>query len=305
MSAAVPGHGGLPPALSGQLVWIEGKAGRIALYVDGPAAGAGPAAPLLLVHSMNATASAAEVRPVYEHARTRRPVYAIDLPGFGQAERSDRPYTIRLMTDALHQACEWIANRHGGVAVDALAVSLGCEFLARAAVEQPARWGRLALVSPTALDGRRGERRGPREAAVGPPWLLRALVGRRWSRGLFRNLTRPKVVRYFLRGTWGSKQIDEAMWHYGVLSAQQPGAEYAPLHFVSAQLFAADALTLYEQLAQPVWVSHGVRGEFADFRRAARLAERPHWRVEALPTGALPYFEMPSEFNARFDAFLA
>jgi hypothetical protein len=37
--------------------------------------------------------------------------------------------------------------------VDALAVSLGCEFLARAAAEQPAHWGRLALVSPTGFRG--------------------------------------------------------------------------------------------------------------------------------------------------------
>ena len=30
-------------------------------------------------------------------------------------------------------------------------------------------------------------------------------------RGLFRLLTRPRVVRYFLERTWGSKDIDEAL----------------------------------------------------------------------------------------------
>ena len=43
---------------------------------------AGRGAPLLLVHSINATASAAEVRPLYDYGATRT-VFAIDVPGYG------------------------------------------------------------------------------------------------------------------------------------------------------------------------------------------------------------------------------
>jgi pimeloyl-ACP methyl ester carboxylesterase len=95
----------LQPAVSGERFDTQGAAGRIAFYV----AGSGP--PLLLVHSVNAAASAAEVRPLHEHYRASRTVYSIDLPGFGASERSDRVYSPRLMTDALLQLLDAIAAR--------------------------------------------------------------------------------------------------------------------------------------------------------------------------------------------------
>lgn len=54
--------------------------------------------PLLLIHSVNAAASAFEVKPLFYYYRGRRPMYALDLPCFGQSDRSDRFY--RTMTDA-------------------------------------------------------------------------------------------------------------------------------------------------------------------------------------------------------------
>ena len=154
----------LPPAVSGERFDTHGRAGRVACYV----AGSGP--PLLLVHSVNAAASAAEVRPLHEHYRESRTVYSIDLPGFGASERSDRVYTPRLMTDALLQLLDAICARGHGDPVDALAVSTGCEFLARAASESPEGFRSLALVSPTGLRGN-VPRRGPAGATRALPWL--------------------------------------------------------------------------------------------------------------------------------------
>ena len=114
----------LPPALEGERMQFGGSTGAITAY----SAGEGP--PLLMMHSVNAAASAAEVRPLYEHYRATRSVYAPDLAGYGLSDRSDRPYTPRLMTDALHETVAQIRQRHGSLPVDALAVSLGCEFLA-------------------------------------------------------------------------------------------------------------------------------------------------------------------------------
>ena len=54
-----------------------------------------------------------------------------------------------------------------------------------------------------------------------------------WSEALYRGLTKPGVVRYFLEPTWGSKTIDEEMWADAVLAARAPGARHAPLHFLS------------------------------------------------------------------------
>lgn len=85
----------LPAAVSADRFEFDSAAGRLSAYV------AGQGLPLLPVHSVNAAASAAEVRPLHEHYRASRTVFSIDLPGYGFSERSDRPYTPRLMTDAL------------------------------------------------------------------------------------------------------------------------------------------------------------------------------------------------------------
>lgn len=287
-----------PPAVSGERFYTQGDAGRVACYV----AGSGP--PLLLVHSVNAAASAAEVRPLYEHYRASRTVYAIDLPGFGASERSDRVYTPRLMTDALLQVLDAIATRGHASPVNALAVSTGCEFLARAAAEHPERLDHLALVSPTGLRGK-VPRRGPAGSTRGLPWLYRALRGPGWGGALYLGLTRPAVIRYFLERTWGSKAIDEQLWAYDVLTARLPGSEYAPLYFLSGGLFSADILSVYESLTQPVWLSHGTRGDFTDYQGRSWLEGRGNWRFSVYPTGALPHFELPERFIADYDDFLA
>jgi pimeloyl-ACP methyl ester carboxylesterase len=264
-------------------------------------AGNGP--PLVLIHSVNAAPSAAEVRPLFEHFRASRTVFAIDLPGFGLSDRGDRPYDPRLMTDALHALAEQVQLRCGAAPIDALAVSLGCEFLARAAVERPTNWRRIALVSPTGLNGTTPHR-GPPGSTRTIPWLRAILHSGAWTQALFALLTRPSVMRHFLRRTWGSKAIDEPMWAYAVRSARQPGARFAPLCFLSGSLFSQDIHRVYESLSQPVWVSHGVRGDFADFRGLQQLRLRSNWGTTVFQTGAMPYFEVPSEFLRQFEAFL-
>ncbi|MFZ5736455.1 MAG: alpha/beta fold hydrolase, partial [Pseudomonadota bacterium] len=116
---------------------ITSVVGRIAIYAAGSAQPDGNATPLLLIHSINAAGSAYEVKPLYDYYAQHRPVYAIDLPGFGQSDRDDREYTARMMTDAVHAAVEQIRRIHGEQPIDALALSLASEFLARAATETP------------------------------------------------------------------------------------------------------------------------------------------------------------------------
>ena len=290
----------LPPALSGERLEFESPAGRLSVYV----AGQGP--PLLLVHSINASGSAAEMRPLHEHYLASRTVFSVDLPGYGFSDRSDRPYTPRLMTDAVHAVTAQIALRCGPEPIDALALSLSCEFQARAAAEAPGRYRSLALVSPTGFSGRRAWRGAP-GSNRGLPWLYKALrgPGGMWGSAVFRGLTKPGVIRYFLVRTWGSKNIDEPLWAYDLLTTQAPGAEHAPLHFLSAQLFSADIHTVYEQLAMPVWMSHGVRGDFTDYRSKVIVEGRANWQFSIFPTGTLPYFEVPQDFCRAYDRFLA
>jgi pimeloyl-ACP methyl ester carboxylesterase len=297
----------LPPALPADSFDLSTAAGRIHVYraqPEPPAGGAKMPPPLLLVHSVNAAASAAEVAPLFAHYRRARAVYALDLPGYGRSDRSDRDYTPRMMTDAVAAVVLLMCERERVGSVDVLAVSLGCEFAARAQTEAPASIRRLALVSPTGMRGNQ-RRDGPRSATLGVPWLYRFFTRPRWSEGIFRNLTRPGVIRYFLRRTWGSRTIDEDLWRYAVITTRQPGAQHAPLRFVSAYLFSRDIHAVFRQVSCPVWVSMATRGDFTDYRGRSVLQGRPNWQFHAVPGGALPYFEPASGFVPLLDHFWA
>jgi len=285
-------------ALSGLLQTIPSKTGGLSAYVTGQGR------PLLLVHTENASASAAEVRTVFERMGQHHTVYGIDLPGYGTSERTDRLYTPRLMTDAILDLAAYIRTQHPQQVIDAFAASLSCEFLARAAVEQPATFRTLSLVSPTGFSGLR-LRQGPPGSTYGQDWLLALLKGPGWGRALFKCLTRPGVIRYFLNKTWGSRAIDETMFDYALWTTRENGAEHAPLCFLSAQMFSADITTIYDQLRLPVWMSHGVRGDFVDYRGKERFTTHANWQFTVFDSGALPYFEYPQDFAEKMLAFLA
>ncbi|SDN17833.1 Pimeloyl-ACP methyl ester carboxylesterase [Methylobacterium phyllostachyos] len=291
----------LPLALPGRHERIDTRrAGVISLYSSTEAKGV----PLLLIHSINAAANAYEVRPLYLHLRSRRPVYALELPGFGFSERSRRRYTPRLMVEAIHAAVDTIRQRHGAIAVDALALSLSASFLARASLERSDAYRSLALISPTGFDKQlSGE--GPPDGHRGRDWLLDLLDRPPFGRPLFDALASRPSMRFFLQKTFGSSEIDEGLMAYDHISAHQPGAEHAPYCFIAGHLFPTDTTRLYERLRLPVWMIHGERGDFVDYRHVPLVAGRSNWRIETLPTGAFPHFERPGTVTAAYEAFLA
>jgi pimeloyl-ACP methyl ester carboxylesterase len=306
----------LPVPLPADLTRLHTAAGPVALYharpdgVDLQAPSQHPRGtdamfpPVLLVHSVNAAGTAAEMAPLFAHYRQTRAVYALDLPGFGLSDRSDRPYTPRLMTDALLACLQTMAERHGAQAFDVVALSLGCEFAVRAQLEQPQRVGRLVLVSPTGLTGQ-PRRYGPPQSTLGLDGVHRVLSHPWWADALYRSLTRPGVIRYFLQRSWGAKKIDEALWHYDTLTTRQPGARHAPLYFLSAHLFSKDINAMYEALQCPVWVSMATRGDFTNYSGRSTVQGRGNWQFHTVPGGALPYFEDLAGFVALLDPFLA
>ncbi len=307
-AAAVPAAaqgaaaGPLAAPVSGERRELSGSYGHIVYYQAQPDGSAAAQPPLLLVHSINAAASAAEVRPLFEAQRALRPTYALDMPGYGLSERSERVYTVRMMTDALLAVAREAARIHGGP-IDALALSLSSEYLARAASEEPQLFRSIALVSPTGLNRVRPYD-GPPGSDRGKPWLYRIFTSRFLGERLFRQLTRPGVIRYFLEKTWGRKEIDETLWAYCCETVRQPGAARAPFYFLGGYLFSADISRVYQSLALPVWMCHGVRGDFVDYRYTPAIEARPNWKVQIFQTGALPFFELPEEFARGYQQFL-
>ncbi len=288
----------LPPAVAGERHEIPSKAGRLSYYAAGVQQ---DAEPMLLIHSVNAAASAYEVRPLYDYYRRSRKVYALELPGFGFSARGDRDYTPRTMTDSIGAMVAEIARIHGNRPVDALALSLGAEFLARAASENAAAFRSIALISPTGFN-RTTPDEAPRGSTRAMPLLRKSLA--LGGRLFFDLLTTKASIRYFLNKTWGSKHIDEGLLAYDYLTTRQPGAEYAPFAFVSGYLFSKDIQSVYRSLALPVWMAHGVRGDFTDYSRARSFAARPNWTVREFSTGALPHFERLEEVTRAYDDFL-
>ncbi len=300
MSIATPPA--LAPPVSGERIELASAIGAMSLYAARtPSTSA--ARPLLLIHSVNAAASAYEVKPLYDHYRASRPVYALDLPGFGTSARDDRIYSARLMTDAVQAAATAIRSRHSQTPIDALALSLSSEFLARAASEQPAAFHTLALISPSGFN-RGAPFLGPSGSHRGMPWLHWLFSVPPWRQGFYNVLTSERSMRFFLAKTWGSKAIDEGLLQYDRQVAAQPGARHAPYSFVSGFLFSADVTRVYESLSMPVWMAHGDRGDFVDYRDEQRYRARPNWRFQQFSTGALPHFERLEEFVSAYDRFL-
>lgn len=301
----------LPAPVSGQRHEFGSPVGRLTYYSAGADVDGG-FPPLLLIHSINAAASAYEVRPLYERYRNSRTVYALELPGFGHSERGKREYTVRMMTDAILLMVKEIQNIHGRGPIDALAVSLSCEFLARAISEMPLAFRSAALVSPTGFSSklknavaRDSARGGTRKDTLAMPWLHGIFEVPLWSARFFRLLSSRPSIRFFLRKTWGSANIDEGLAEYDYLTTHQPGAQHAPYYFVSGYLFSKNIVTVYLLLTLPVWMTHGVRGDFVDYSDKSRVQDRANWTIEVFDTGAMPHFEENEAFVRSYDAFLA
>jgi pimeloyl-ACP methyl ester carboxylesterase len=293
----------LPAPVSGQYYEIVSPVGRLAYYSASPEGG-GKLPPLLLIHSINAAGSAYEVKPLYEHYRQFRTVYALELPGFGHSDRGKRVYSVRMMTDAILAMLRVIQDDHGTTPIDALAVSLSSEFLARAITEMPLAFRSAALVSPTGFTTRMNKSKG-QDGTRAMPWLHAIFDFPLWSEGFFRLLSSRPSIRFFLKKTWGSDNYDRGLADYDYLTTHQPGAQHAPYYFVSGYLFSKDILRFYHALTLPVWMSHGVRGDFVDYGAKTSVEGRPNWQIDIFQTGAMPHFEAEAAFIARYDAFLA
>lgn len=292
----------LPPAVSGERKTFQSKkAGRLSYYV----AGESTEPPLLLLHSINAAASSYEMRPVFEHYRQSRRVYSLDLPGYGFSDRSERDYTPRLFTDAVHDMVDVILRDSGAKKLDVMALSLSSEFLCRAVNENPDPYRTLALITPTAfkIDEQRfyeapGSHRGN-------PSLFKAFNNPLWSRPFFDLLcTRPFQI-YFLKQLFSPYvAVDHGLIEYDYLTVHQPDAQYAPFTFVSGLLFSADIDRVYDTITQPTWVAYGTYGRFSDVDPQKALSRGENWHTKAFPTGSLPYFEQPDQFFTGYDDFL-
>lgn len=291
----------LPSAIEAdRRTFLSPMAGHISYYADE----SGEGHPLLLIHSVNAGASAYEMRPLFDFYRGRRPVYAIDLPGFGFSERGDRAYSAALYATALLDLLHQInAEQKNGA--DLVALSLGCEFAARAAIARPDLIRSLALISPSGLSGRAEENRTQRAGATSTGRTLRSLFAvPLWSQAFYDALASRASLRYFLQRSFDG-EVDPGLLDYAWATTHQPGARFAPLYFISGQLFTPNAVeTLYARVTQPVLVIYDRDGFVSFDALPSLLGQHANWQARRVtPTLGLPQFERLGDTTRALRSF--
>ncbi|EGV16910.1 alpha/beta fold hydrolase [Thiocapsa marina] len=266
---------------------------RIAYYADTGAGGR----PLVLVHSVNAAPSSFEVKPLFEHYRSKRPVYSLDLPGFGHSERRPAGYTPELFADVLARFLEQVVGQPADVA----ALSLSSEFMARAMVDKPGSVASLALIAPTGFSQRVPP--GPGFGRIVHPILKTPGL----SQFLFDLVASRRSIRHYLGQSFVGEPPQEIL-DYAYATSHQPGARHAPLVFLSMQLFTPGAVDrLYAKLTDLPVLAIADRDPYIDFERLDDfVARHPNWSRQRLaPNMGLPQWERLPETVAALDGFWA
>ncbi len=291
----------LPPAIDAERERFKGEnTGFLSVYVDKSADSADKLPPLVLIHSINAAGSSYEMQPIFRAYRDQRDVYALDLPGFGCSERADRVYSPELYKDAILALLDRI-----GEPADVIALSLGCEFAARAALECPEAFHSLALISPSGFTSREQKRASQSASDKGTSdTFLRLFSVPLWSQAFYDLLATPQSIHFFLKQSFEGA-VDPGLENYGYLTSHQPGARFAPLYFVSGKLFSPDIrAAVYAKLSLPVLVLYD-RDAFVRFDTLPDFVDtHENWRaVRIEPTKGLPQFEKLADVTQALDEF--
>lgn len=277
--------------------YLSPRAGNLSYYVDGT----GKGTPLLILHSINAAAGVHEISPIFYAFRGHRPVYALDLPGFGKSERGVRQYSPELYKHAILDFVKEVIGKKA----DVVALSLSCEFAALAAKEQPDLIRSLVMISPTGFQLPRGTQEYKKEHRVGFQNLVYALLAvPLWSRALFDIIASRPSIAYFLQKSF-ENAIPEGMIETAYALAHQSGAHCAPIAFLSGKLFTNQIRqSTYNALSLPVLVLYD-RDAYSSFDLLANTVyERSNWKaVRVKPTRGMPHFDKPGETFFHMDQF--
>jgi len=273
------------------------RAGRLSYYMDD----SGKGIPLVLLHSINAAASAYEVKPLFEHFQGKRPVFALDLPGYGFSERSERLYSPYLYQNAITEFLQEVV----GKPADIIALSLSCEFSALTGAHHPELFRSLTMISPTGFTPtridkitERAKRRGARNT------LYAGLAVPVWNRPLFDLVSSRPSLQFFLNKSFEGL-VPERMVDYAYHTAHQPGAPFAPTYFLSGKLFTpAVRETVYNVLNFPVLVLYD-RDPYTHFEMLPMtVQEKDNWQgVRISPTKGLPHWEQPEKTVSVLQTF--
>jgi len=259
----------------------------------------GTGRPIVLVHSINAVASAHEMRPLAQRFQreTQRPLFAIEWLGFGHSDRPDISYTPELLEDQLEHFIARVVRRAGGV--DVIGLSLGATYAAEVARRRPDLIRSLVAIEPAGL--------GTEPQEIGHGWarLLFTLPG--VQRAFYDRLTTPDALYRFARENLFSDDfgVPDEYVDYGAETARVEGAARPLDDFLNGRLFPEYARDAFLHLRQPVLIVHGSVADrrMESYTELPEIAARPTVEVVSLPTGSLPHWERPGIVMDRISSF--
>lgn len=284
----------LPNALNLRVEYVPWEEVHYAYYSR-----RGRGRPIVFLHSINAIASAMDMKPLVQRFQreTERPLYALEWLGFGHSDRPEVDYSPSLMEDQLEHWLGRVVRAPGGV--DVIALSLGATYAAEVARRRPDLVRSLVAVEPAGL--------GSEPSEIGKVWsrLLFTLPG--VQRAFYDRLTTPESLYDFARDHLFTPEfgVPEEYVEYGAETARTEGAARPLDDFLSGRLFPDYGRESFRRLRQPLLVIYGTvatrRQE--SFTELPELESRPNVEVVPLPTGALPHWERPGEVFERIRDF--
>lgn len=312
----------IPPADAGPLFpadWLDTWSwqGQTVSYVRHTPAEPGPAGalPALLIHGFGACKE--HWRHNLPPLSASRPVFALDLVGFGASSKPpsrlegepDDGLALRYGIDLWADQVAAFVREVIGTPVQLVGNSIGGVVALAAAtrLRDEARQVILIDCAQRSLDDRRlGEQ--PPLRRIGRP-LLKRLVRQRWLTGrLFRWLANPAVIRRVLGAAYPSGDgIDDQLVQLLLTPARSPGAEESFRGFINLfrDRLAPDMLA---ELTLPVRLLWGEADPWEPVAEARRWAGAygAVRDLRILPgLGHCPHDENPSRVNPVLEEWLA
>ena len=246
-------------------------------------AGKGPA--LLLVHGL--TASHAIWEPTIAAFAGQWHVIALDLPGHGESDKPDAPYTIDFFAGMVRSLARELGIREAVLAGS----SLGGQVVLELAAWYPTFARALILAAP----------------AVGYSTAMRAMGQ------ALQMLTGPRVLRVSLAQFFQQNFHDRTrighVTRRRILEERLTAPDFPAFARAVARslggVLTAAAQPL-ERVTQPALIVWGREDRLVPLKRSERLLRRmPHARLQVLERcGHLPMLEQPSAFNRAVEGFL-
>lgn len=294
---ALPWPEQLPPALDAEVREMEIMEGPCRYYVR-----PGTGIPIVLLHSINATGSSFEMKPLFNliAQKTERPVFALDWFGFGLSSRPPVRYTPGLYQRQLRR----FLSEHVEDQADVIAFSLACEYAATVASAFPVLVRKLVCISPTGVGQDHNH----------SMWQ-KTLIGTANSIGAFEVfyswLTRRESLKRFYEQQLFAPDatVPDELVNYSYTTSHAQGSHYAPRWFLDGSLFMDEfARRIYTNLETPTLfiIPNRAPKTIQDFDRAAEVqaANNRFINVEMIPTGLLPQWEAPDRTSELIENFL-